>query len=119
MMKNLIWVFVLLLATPLAWAQEEEKEETFKLNVDVDLVEVHVNVTDEFDHPIGNLSKSNFRLTDEFADPTGMTDHLYSERLIRLPRTFLSYAPPVSAPALAPLPGEPVIFCCFNNSTCC
>src|SRR5262245_52800133 len=65
MMKHLIWVFILLLATPLAWAQEEEKEETFKLNVDVDLVEVHVNVTDEFDHPIGNLTKSNFRLTED------------------------------------------------------
>src|SRR5262245_3356183 len=65
MMKHLIWVFILLLATPLAWAQEEEKEETFKLNVDVDLVEVHVNVTDEYDHPIGNLTKSNFRLTED------------------------------------------------------
>ncbi|HXE97766.1 MAG TPA: tetratricopeptide repeat protein, partial [Dongiaceae bacterium] len=61
------------------------------------------------------LNQINFRLTDEFADPTGMTDHLYSERLIRLPRTFLCYAPPVSAPAVAPFPGEPVIFCCFNN----
>jgi Ca-activated chloride channel family protein len=63
MMKHLIWVFVLLLASPLAWAQEEES--TFKLNVDVDLVEVHVNVTDEYDHPIGNLAKSNFRLTED------------------------------------------------------
>jgi protein O-GlcNAc transferase len=61
------------------------------------------------------LKQIDYRLTDEFADPTGMTDHLYSERLIRLPRTFLSYAPPVSAPAVAPLSGEPVIFCCFNN----
>src|SRR4030095_4661540 len=63
MMKHLIWVFVLLLASPLACAQEEQ--ETFKLNVDVDLVEVHVNVTDELDHPIGNLTKSNFRLTED------------------------------------------------------
>src|SRR4030095_460800 len=63
MMKHLIWVFVLLLASPLACAQEEES--TFKLNVDVDLVEVHVNVTDEYDHPIGNLAKSNFRLTED------------------------------------------------------
>src|SRR5678815_1721988 len=62
MMKHFIWIFVLVLATPLAWAQEEEN---FKLNVDVDLVEVHVNVTDEYDHPIGNLTKSNFRLTED------------------------------------------------------
>jgi Ca-activated chloride channel homolog len=63
MRKHLIWISVLFLATPLMWAQEEES--TFKLNVDVDLVEVHVNVTDEADHPIGNLTKTNFRLTED------------------------------------------------------
>jgi len=62
MMKRLIWIPALLIAAPLVWAQEEEN---FKLNVDVDLVEVHVNVTDEFDHPIGGLTKSNFRLTED------------------------------------------------------
>jgi VWFA-related protein len=62
-MKRLIWIPALLFAVPLAWAQEEEN--TFKLNVDVDLVEVHVNVTDELDHPIGNLTKSNFRLVED------------------------------------------------------
>jgi protein O-GlcNAc transferase len=61
------------------------------------------------------LKQIDFRLTDELADPTGMTDHLYSERLVRLPRSFLCYAPPLTAPEVAPLPGEPIMFCCFNN----
>lgn len=62
------------------------------------------------------LKQIDFRLTDGLADPPGMTDHLYSERLVRLPRSFLCYAPPLSAPEVAPLPaGTPFIFCCFNN----
>ncbi len=61
------------------------------------------------------LKQINFRLTDELADPTGMTDHLYSETLVRLPRCFLCYSPPASAPKLAPLPEGPLTFCCFNN----
>lgn len=41
------------------------QESVFKLNVDVDLVEVHVSVTDEQDHPIGNLKKENFRVSED------------------------------------------------------
>lgn len=61
------------------------------------------------------LKQIDFRLTDEVADPSSMTDHLYAERLVRLPSIFLCYAPPVSAPEVAPLPGGEIIFCCFNN----
>ena len=61
------------------------------------------------------LKQIDYRLTDEIADPRGMTDHLYSERLVRLPRSFLCYAPPASAPEVATLPEGPLIFCCFNN----
>lgn len=61
------------------------------------------------------LKQIDYRLTDGLADPPGMTEHLYSERLVRLPRSFLCYAPPLSAPEVAPLPGAPFIFCCFNN----
>lgn len=62
------------------------------------------------------LKQIDYRLTDELADPSGMTDHLYVERLVRLARTFLCYAPPVSAPEVAPLPEGAVVFCCFNNN---
>jgi protein O-GlcNAc transferase len=62
------------------------------------------------------LKQIDYRLTDEHADPTGTTEHLYSEKLMRLPRSFLCYSPPPTAPEIAALPGEPVIFCCFNHN---
>ena len=45
----------------LLWGQDT----AFKLNVNVDLTEVHVNVTDENDRPVGNLKKENFRLFED------------------------------------------------------
>src|SRR3954462_6995758 len=57
--KSLIVLSVLLAS--IVWAQEQ----TYKLNVNVDLTEVHVNVTDEKDHPIGNLKKDNFRIFED------------------------------------------------------
>src|SRR5439155_19757083 len=62
MIKRLGWLPLLLCTATLVWSQEES---TFKLNVDVDLVEVHVNVTDEHDRPIGNLTKANFSLIED------------------------------------------------------
>ena len=41
------------------------QESVYKLNVNVDLTEVHVNVTDEKDHPVGNLIKENFRIFED------------------------------------------------------
>jgi VWFA-related protein len=49
-----------LLLTTLLWSQD-----TFKLSVNVDLTEVHVNVTDEKDRPVGNLRKENFRVFED------------------------------------------------------
>src|SRR5262245_3332331 len=54
------------LMSSLLWSQDG----TFKLSVNVDLTEVHVNVTDEKDRPIGNLRKENFRV---FEDQTEQT----------------------------------------------
>ena len=45
----------------LLWSQDD----TFKLSVNVDLTEVHVNVTDEKDRPVGNLRKENFRVFED------------------------------------------------------
>lgn len=61
------------------------------------------------------LKQIDFRLTDELADPSGMTDQLYAERLVRLPRSFLCYIPPIKSLEVDPLPEGPIIFCCFNN----
>jgi protein O-GlcNAc transferase len=44
------------------------------------------------------LSVINYRLTDEFADPHGLNDCLYTEKLIRLKNGFLCYRPPDEAP---------------------
>jgi len=45
----------------LLWSQDAP----FKLSVNVDLTEVHVNVTDERDRPVGNLQKENFRVFED------------------------------------------------------
>jgi len=49
------------LMTSVLWSQDS----TFKLSVNVDLTEVHVNVTDDKDRPIGNLKKENFRVFED------------------------------------------------------
>jgi Ca-activated chloride channel homolog len=61
MMKLKSLLCIPLLFVSALWAQEE----TFKLNVNVDLTEVHVNVTDEKDRPVGNLIKDNFRVFED------------------------------------------------------
>src|SRR5215471_18203421 len=61
MMKMKTLTVIPLLLVSALWTQEQ----TFKLNVNVDLTEVHVNVTDEKDHPIGNLQKDNFRIFED------------------------------------------------------
>src|SRR5215831_6536962 len=61
MMKftNLLLIFSLIASV--LWAQET----TYKLNVNVDLTEVHVNVTDDRDRPVGNLKQENFRIFED------------------------------------------------------
>jgi Ca-activated chloride channel homolog len=55
---------LILAASPLAIGQDP----VFTLNVDVDLVEVHVTVVDQLDRPIGNLQKENFHLVEDGVD---------------------------------------------------
>lgn len=43
------------------------------------------------------LSSIDYRITDSLADPVGASDAFYSERLLRLPRTFLCFEPPGDA----------------------
>ena len=50
------------------------------------------------------MSAMDYRLTDEHADPPGMTDGYYAERLVRLPRAFFCYQPPDFAPEVNALP---------------
>ncbi len=50
------------------------------------------------------MSAMDYRLTDAHADPPGLTDRWYTERLIRLPGAFFCFAPPESSPPVGPLP---------------
>ncbi len=64
------------------------------------------------------MSAMDYRLTDERADPPGLTDRFYTERLVRLPRAFYCYRPPDEAPPITPLPALAsgrVTFGSFNN----
>lgn len=50
------------------------------------------------------LRAMDYRLTDHSADPEGMTDHLHSEKLIRLPQTNWCVEEPQQAPPVEPPP---------------
>jgi len=50
------------------------------------------------------LRRMDYRISDNWADPAGMTEQLHTEKLIRLPGGFLSYTPSTSAPDLVELP---------------
>jgi predicted O-linked N-acetylglucosamine transferase (SPINDLY family) len=64
------------------------------------------------------MSAMDYRLTDAAADPPGRTDAFYTERLIRLPRSFFCYRPPDASPPITALPALTtghVTFGSFNN----
>ncbi len=64
------------------------------------------------------LSTMDYRLTDAFADPVGQSEHLYTEKLFRMPNSFLCYHPTSGCPDVSPLPFEKngfVTLGCFNN----
>lgn len=50
------------------------------------------------------LDAIDYRLSDEWADPSGRTEDHYCEKLIRLPGGYLAYEPPEIAPPVGPLP---------------
>jgi protein O-GlcNAc transferase len=64
------------------------------------------------------LSAMDYRITDSYADPPGMTEGFYSEKLLRLPRSFVCYRPPTDAPEVSPPPSLKygyLTFGSFNN----
>lgn len=64
------------------------------------------------------MSAMDYRLTDAHADPLGMTERFYTEKLVRLPAAFFVYQPPTDAPSVGPLPAERkgyVTFASLNN----
>jgi protein O-GlcNAc transferase len=65
------------------------------------------------------LAAMDYRLSDGWADPVGMTEDQYTEQLIRLSGGFLCYTPAGDLPAIAPLPADSnnggVCFGSFNS----
>jgi predicted O-linked N-acetylglucosamine transferase (SPINDLY family) len=57
----------------------------------------------------------DYRFTDALADPPGMTDHLNTEKLWRLPLCAWCFQPPHDAPEIQPREDGPVTFGCFNG----
>lgn len=66
------------------------------------------------------MAAMDYRMTDAVADPMGVADRLSSETLVRLPRGFHCYQPPVDVPASPEPPSRRtghVTFGSFNNTS--
>jgi len=64
------------------------------------------------------LTNIDYRITDNFADPEGHTEHLHTERLARLSPSFLCFQPGPEVPICNKLPVEKngyITFGSFNN----
>jgi predicted O-linked N-acetylglucosamine transferase (SPINDLY family) len=61
------------------------------------------------------MAAMDYRLTDEWADPRGVTDAFYTEKLVRLPRCFFCYQPSADAPAVNSLPALANRFVTFGS----
>ncbi len=64
------------------------------------------------------MSAIHWRLTDAHSDPPGTTEHLHTEKLLRLPDTTWCYRPIGETPDVGPLPALStgyITFCCLNN----
>ena len=63
------------------------------------------------------LGPEQYLLADRFHVPDGF-EHYYTEEIVRLPHSYISYTPPPYAPPVAPLPAlarGAITFGCFNN----
>jgi predicted O-linked N-acetylglucosamine transferase (SPINDLY family) len=64
------------------------------------------------------LETMDYRLSDPYLDPPGIDASNYSEKTLRLPRTYWCYQAPAEAPDVGPLPAlrkGHITFGCFNN----
>jgi len=62
------------------------------------------------------LKAIDYRITDRIADPVGLNDDFFSEKLLRLPNGFLCYKPLETAPEIEPTESnEAIRFGCFGS----
>jgi len=50
------------------------------------------------------FSTMDYKIVDNYTDPPGMTEQFYSEKLIRMPESFLCYCPDSESPDVSNLP---------------
>lgn len=70
-----------------------------------------------YPHSTG-LPQMDYYISDALCDPPGMTEHLYSEKIIRLPTIFSCYLPPLQFPQVTLPPSHTtgvITFGSFNN----
>jgi predicted O-linked N-acetylglucosamine transferase (SPINDLY family) len=66
------------------------------------------------------MSAMDYRITDGFADPPGLTEALHTEKLIRMPDVYMVFTAPVGSPEVNELPAAlsgHVTFGSFNAVT--
>ena len=61
------------------------------------------------------LPQMDYRLVDLHTDPPGLTEAAWTEKLVRLPRTFACYRPPEGAPPVAAAPVHANGFVTFGS----
>jgi protein O-GlcNAc transferase len=64
------------------------------------------------------LSTMDYKIVDNYTDPPGKTERFYTEKLLRLPESFLCYLPERDAPDVVELPALSaghITFGSFNN----
>ena len=64
------------------------------------------------------LSTMDYKIADHYTDPAGETEQFYTEKLLRLPESFLCYLPDKDAPDVGKLPAFSaghITFGSFNN----
>jgi predicted O-linked N-acetylglucosamine transferase (SPINDLY family) len=62
------------------------------------------------------LTTIDYRLSDPYADPPGMTDQHYAERIFRLPTTGYCYRAPDNSPEVSPLPAKTNGYITFGST---
>ena len=50
------------------------------------------------------LATMDYRISDGYMDPPGVSDVLYTEKLLRMPHSLWCYRPPAPTPDVNPLP---------------
>lgn len=50
------------------------------------------------------MDTMDYRIVDHHTDPPGTTEHLHSEKLVRLPGIYMAFEPPEESPPVAPPP---------------